>query len=118
MDAKPYIGHGAGEYNNRVAIEINNGTADASGQKKANWNTFVYRWAKIVPRTGRESWQFKQIRSEIDYLVYLRNDSDTRTLRASMHRINFGGLFLNIEAIYDVDTRRVEFVLHCLNPPP
>ncbi|HEY2250911.1 MAG TPA: phage head closure protein [Planctomycetaceae bacterium] len=115
MQAKPSTGRGAGEYNNRVTIELNTPTDSASGQPVPAWGAFIHRWARILPRGGREQWRFEQLRAEVDYLVHLRNDSDTRTLKASVNRINWGGVILNVESIVDVDSRRVELELRCVS---
>lgn len=113
--ARPLTGHGAAQYNNLVQCQLNKTTENTDGQKKQNWVTQFKRWAMVVPRGGSEKKVFEQLLAEVDHLVRLRNDSQTRTINPPDWRIVMpDGSILNIVSRIDVDTRRIEMEFRCV----
>lgn len=78
----------------------------------ANWETHCRRWAKVVPRGGREFFQSDETQSEITHDVTLPSDPQTRAITSAM-RIAWGAKRLQIVTTFDVENRRIEQYAGC-----
>lgn len=107
----------AGDRNVLVSLEKNSPTTSDDGQKVAVWQKQFQRYAKVLTRTGRERRVFEQLRAEIDYLVRVPLDVETKQIKPADWRVTYHDGFadrvLNIGACYDVDSRHQTAELHC-----
>lgn len=116
LGTPPASARPAGDYDQRIAIEVNAPTDGASGQSVPAWSTVLCRrWANIAGKAGggRQVRRFEQLRPEIDQLVAVRYDQVTKTINPTLHRVNWGGRILNIVSADDVDNRHFEIVIQC-----
>lgn len=110
----------AGGRNVRVWFERNVPLTSQDGQQVAQWSRQFRRWAKVLSRTGRERRVFEQVRAEVDFVVRVPCDGETRTIRPADWRIVWsdagaGGSerTLNIGVCFDVDSRRRTIEMQC-----
>jgi SPP1 family predicted phage head-tail adaptor len=115
----PDIGHGAGDYSNRIIIEQNVPIDNPDGQSVQNWVFFANRWAQIIPRGGREVKPFLQLRVEIDHVIRLRSDRLTRLIIPTNFRFRLlvdgtVNTTFNIDSRQDTNYRRIELEFNCI----
>lgn len=109
----------AGKRRNRVRLDRPKPTAekDAAGQidlaDESNWQNVASRFARIVPRGGRESFRFQQVRAEVSHLLELPSDSVTRTIDPTW-RIKFGSRTFQIDSAFDVEERMKMVQVYCI----
>lgn len=108
----------AGEYNQRITIEVNTPTKDTNGQPLESWSTWSTLpngcWAKIAATPqGGDVLKDKRISADSNYLVYVRSTPETQQI-TGLHRINWGGVILNIVGDpNDMDARKFELSINC-----
>ena len=74
---------GAGKYTERITVERKSDATDAAGVR-TEWEFFVTRRADVDAISGRESILHRQVAGTVDYLITLRDDSDTRQITPKM----------------------------------
>ena len=102
-----------GELNKKIQIQALTQNVDAYGSVTAAYSTIFFRWAKVRPVRGREPYVNDQRLAEMDLVVSLRYDSDTRTISAK-HRILYGSRELEIVGPpINVEEKNKEIRLFC-----
>lgn len=106
----------AGQYKERVAIQVNTPDTAADGQQVENWSTWRERPASVIATGGSETRRGYQLRADIDYVVRMRNDSVTRTI-TPQHRLLWltnGNRELHITRATPVGDRKREIECQCV----
>lgn len=101
-----------GERNKRISIERNTRSSAGSGQATNSWNEVFKRWAKVQAVNGGESFKGHILLPEVNYVVYLPSDTDTRQI-TTKDRVKYSGRTLSILSAYDVEEAGVEVMLQC-----
>lgn len=108
----------AGKYDRRVTIQQIKSAASQNGYGEVDktdanqWETYATRWANVVPQSGAESTQAKQVVARGTHTVFLRSDSLTRAITTKM-RLLHGSVYLNIEDVHDAESALREVRLQC-----
>ena len=104
----------AGELRTRVQVQQATETTAAEGQIDRTWETIGSRWARVRPVSGREFWQAQMVQSDITHVVRMRYDPGiTRRNRLLLGQYE-SGRKLNIAAVFNLDERRKEIELPCV----
>lgn len=99
----------AGELRDRVRIVRKRRTQLPSGQEDPNaWDVVAEVWAKVRPRTGRESYANDQRFAEVDTSFWIRDRKDRPT---TLDRVEFKGRTYDIVEVID---RTADAVLRIL----
>jgi len=101
---------GAGKYKNRVEFQTNSTAVNSDGTPVNVWSELATVWAGVNTVTGREKWANRHTSHNYDAAVSIRYRSD---ITESM-RIIYNGRTLQIKTIIDVNERRRELVLLCV----
>jgi SPP1 family predicted phage head-tail adaptor len=97
----------AGILRNYVTIQQLTEGRDANLELTENWTTFAYAWAAILPQTGREYWNAKQVFPEVTGVLKIRYITGV----TSKMRVYDGSKTYDIQAVIDVENRHKELVL-------
>lgn len=103
----------AGDRNTLVQVEENVPSTNADGQKVEAWVRRFELYAEVVPRTGREARRFDQLRAEVDFIVRMLFDDESRRIRPANWRVLVDGRELNIGGVYTLRERQSVIELHC-----
>ena len=101
-----------GEYRDIVRIEENQ--ADPARPDHRNeykealdqWTDVGWRWARVMPMSGREFWHAQQAQSSVTHQINLR--CAFAGLTATRHRLRIGSRIFNLEAVMNLDNRNQE----------
>ena len=105
----------AAERNVLVTLEKNTPVTGDDGQPIAAWGAVFQRYAKIMSRNASERRVFEQIRAEVDHIVRVPFDNQTRTIKPADWRvkIHHTGAILNISGAIDVAMLHQTVELQC-----
>ena len=105
----------SGQLNNKITIQENTGTKDSVGQIVESWTTLATVWARVRAIGGGETITTKLELATTDYLINIRYRTDITTL----HRIQLeNGTILDVQRVADMDGRKRELELKCLERKP
>lgn len=107
------VGSDAGAYNQRISICKNEPTTNTDGQRPANENVWIQRWASVNPLSGRERLIAQQTQADVTYRVRMRYDTQTKTIDPTMHLKLRDGTVLNITRAFDLEMAKTEIELEC-----
>lgn len=100
----------AGALRNRITIQEKSITRDTYGAETITWVTFCESWANIVPLSGREFMEGRQIQAELDTRIEMRYRNG---IKAEM-RVLWGSHIYDIKVPpIHVETRGRELHLMC-----
>jgi SPP1 family predicted phage head-tail adaptor len=99
----------AGELRHKVELQRADETQDEFGAASIEWQFLAYRWASIVPLTGREYMLAKQANAEITHAVTIRTFAGL----TPKDRVVYGTRVFSIISVADFEERRREMVLSC-----
>ena len=101
----------AGQYDKRVVIQANTGTADATGEVSPVWTTIASAWASIKPVSGKEFLYAGGAVATGQVKIAMRyNPTLALTPR---HRILYGTRIFEINHVADIDEAHIEWQLIC-----
>lgn len=101
------------ELRERVTIQARDeSTLSTYGEVTEAWTTYIARWAKVEPLSGREYSRQDGSQAEITHRVTMRSDSETRAITPK-HRVSYDSRVLQIVRATDVGERNIKFVLDC-----
>lgn len=103
----------AGQYKEKVFIQVNTPTTADDGQQLESWSTVKDRRASVIATGGSETRRGYQLRADIDYVVRLRYDSFTKTI-TPQHRLLWDSRELHITRATPVGDRKREIELQCV----
>jgi SPP1 family predicted phage head-tail adaptor len=100
-----------GQLNKRVAIEAQDSPVpkNPAGEPQPTYSTASTVWAKITPATGSELYRGERLQASLTHTVVIRYYPGLTTL----HRLNYGGRLLDINAVINVDELGVWHKLLC-----
>ena len=102
-----------GRMKDKVPINQLAQTIDAEGTVIDTYTQFIKRFADVRPARGREAYVNDQFLSEIDFVVSMRYDSQTKNITAK-HEVDFKGQRLRITSPpINVENRDKELRLFC-----
>lgn len=106
----------AGDRNVLVTLEKNTPVAGDNGQPIPAWEAQFQRYAKVMSRNASERRVFEQIRAEVDHIVRVPFDNQTRTIKPANWRVKIHttGALLNIGGAIDVGMRHQTLELQCI----
>lgn len=97
----------AGKLRHRITIQNPVETTNDVGDVTTTWEDFATVWAEIIPLSGREYWESKQVNSEVTGKIRIRYLAGvTPKMRAK-----FGDRIFNIEAVINPEEKNIELVL-------
>jgi SPP1 family predicted phage head-tail adaptor len=99
----------AGKLRHSIIVEQRATTKDSVGQQTLTWSTFATVYAAVEPLSGRELIAAQAIQNETTHRVTLRY---LAALVSGM-RINFGGRYLNILSVRNIEERDREMICEC-----
>lgn len=102
----------AGKYRHRVTIERLTESKDATGGLTESWSIVATRWARVVPLSGKESYDEAHELAVINARIELRADSITTSITAK-DRATWNGAVYDIETPIDVGGLGREIHLMC-----
>lgn len=97
-----------GRLNHRVQFQRRTSTKSAAQQLVTTWPAAFTRWAERQSVTGNERWLQGQQLADVDTVLVIRSDSQTRTLRAEEYRaVDLGdNAVIEIKGVLDRDGGR------------
>jgi len=98
------------EYRHRVTIQQPTETLDALGEPMTTWATYAERWSSIEPTTGSESVIAYQVGATANVKMRMRY---TPSITPKMRAV-YGSRTFQILAVLDMDDRRAETTLMCV----
>ena len=99
----------AGELRNKIIVQAQAQTQDATGYPAKGWTDSHTAYASIQPLTGREALVANQVYADASHLVTMRYQSGVTT----NHRIKFGSRYFDIKQIQNIEERGRELRLTC-----
>lgn len=90
------------DLNERIAIEAESRTPDASGGYNVSWQPVITLWAQVTPFSAHEKWQNGQLGPVSAYRITIRARSDI----TPAHRLIWKNATLNIRAVTVQPDRR------------
>jgi SPP1 family predicted phage head-tail adaptor len=106
----------AAQYKTRVTIQQPVETVNAISEFTQTWETYIERWAEVLPSGGREFQAALSTNPMLQSIVRLRSDTETRAITPKM-RISFNDRTLNIDAVFDERDGWRQVVIHCSEEP-
>ena len=104
-----------GQLNQLIDIQEDTGTVNSVGQKIPSWTLLTTVWSHVRAVGGGETITSKLELATTDYLVIIRYRTDITTL----HRVVLeNGTILDIQRVADLDGRKRELQLKCLERKP
>ncbi|MDE2426784.1 MAG: phage head closure protein [Elusimicrobia bacterium] len=110
-------GRGAGYYNVPGTIQQNQPKDTTQGQLVPNWVNLYNDWFHVTGKAGPDARKFEQLHPTVTHIVHVRFSSNSSGIVPTRFRIvlNDGsGQILNIQSVFDVDKRRTEVELQCV----
>jgi len=100
----------AGRRNVYLTIEDRSeDSIDSVGDPVVTWSTYSTQWAEVITQGGKEFLEARQQHSSLSHIVRTRFvDGVHPTMR-----INNGGEYYNILAVYDPSKRRETLTMYC-----
>ena len=100
----------AGKLRHRIEIQEQiSKTQGSSGKVTATWETTSTVWGSVSPLSGRELFQAQQVRPDVTHQVVIRG----KVTLTPKQRLKLGDRILHIEAVFDIDERRIEKRVLC-----
>ena len=103
-----------GRMRQRVTIEVNNQAQNTFGEMTNNWNTYMVVYAEVTPLIAVAREQVilgaNQVQAKIPYQVRIRYQAG---LSPALHRLQWKGKRLELEAVMDPDGHNHELLLNC-----
>ena len=74
------------DFTDKLTVQTSTVSYNASNEPVESWSTFCEPWGKVEPKTGDEHSlpDAMKVESEVEYLVKLRADPDTRRISPRM----------------------------------
>lgn len=99
----------AGRRNTKVLIESKTSTINSYGDPVDTWATFSTQWVEIASQSGKEFLNAKEQNSSVSMVLTSRYvDGVTPEMR-----INYGGRYFNILAVFDPFNNREQLKIYC-----
>jgi SPP1 family predicted phage head-tail adaptor len=99
----------AGKLRTRIIIESASEAIDSVGFPVLTWTTFATIWGGVVANNGKEFLEAREVHSSLSRIITMRYLASV----TPQMRINDGGVYYNILAVFDPDSRGRELRLYC-----
>lgn len=99
----------AGTLRHRITIEQPAETQNAHGEPVVTWSALATCWASVEPLSGRELLMAQQVNAEITHRARLRYVAGVMAKQRVQHQ----GRYFDINAVRNIDERKVELELLC-----
>jgi len=83
-------------------------TENKHGQKKKSWTPLAEVRGSVVPLSGKELVEARQLNSRTTHLIRIRHRTDFKANGRLLHR----GRTFNVISVADTDERRRELLIH------
>ncbi len=103
-----------GKFRHRISIqEMTDGTADDYNQTTKTASTVATRWAQITPLSGKQLEYAQRIHDQVTHEIRLRYYAGL----GPDHRVLFGSRVFEILNVINVDERKEEMIVQCVEEP-
>jgi SPP1 family predicted phage head-tail adaptor len=101
-----------GQFRTKLIYQESTSVLDTVGQPIETWSDAFTVFAKVSPLNARETWWARQTHAETTHMVECRYH--TRIKPYGRFKIAGTDRILNIEGVRDVDERRIELSISCI----
>jgi SPP1 family predicted phage head-tail adaptor len=100
----------AGNLRRRLTLQSRAIDRDDRGGAIESWSTTATVWGSVIPSSGREAWQAEQSQAQVTHQVTIRYRAGV----TPRMRLLDGSRVLHIASAVDVDSRKRELTLMCV----
>ena len=99
----------AGRLRERIIIESSSEAIDSVGFPVLTWSTFATVWGNVLANNGKEFIEAREVHSSLSRIISIRYLASV----TPQMRVNHGGVYYNILATFDPDSRGRQLKLYC-----
>lgn len=98
----------AGEFDRRVEVlrVRSDAIVDANGEidrtRADTWEVWRRRWARVIPRDGREFWRLEAVDAAVTHVIQFKFDRESRAITTDM-RVRYQGRVFELTSGINVE---------------